>query len=60
MLELIKPCPYCGSDKAIYKDDVSYLCGGPTYNIKCRYCGYIVTAKSLAEAINKWNEAKYE
>lgn len=55
----VKDCPYCGSS-AVCVQDLSYVCNKPTYNVKCKYCGYIETSDSAKEAIRKWNEAKYD
>lgn len=55
----VKDCPYCGSSAIAFYDQ-SVVCGKPTFNIKCKYCGYIVTSDDEKDVINKWNEAKYD
>lgn len=56
-MEIVLSCPNCNGN-VIYVDDVTAKCGKPTYNVSCRYCGFIIAAETRDEAIRKWNMEK--
>lgn len=54
-MKKMKRCPKCKSF-AVAEYDQSHLCNKPTFNIKCKACGYIETASSKEELIDIVNK----
>lgn len=50
-IELIKVCPFCGSDDVRIEED----CPTGFTEIYCADCGVSITRTHKAEAINAWN-----
>ena len=50
----VTKCPLCGH-RAILSCDEVEVEGGPTFSVKCVYCGCNISGYSREDAVNQWN-----